>query len=199
MTPGPHPVPPPLTRQLRRDLHHLPNPPPWSHLLPVNFVSTVNPTSYPHWVNLKNRTWKIFWKKGDGKAIFVLKNMYIFPGKRSWVTHECQNKHSGGLKSRPNVPRVESPVWVQKVLCSSRVDCCCYDLQASSSSPHTSVVSGQKHHLVRVQPSWKPSWNLSTKCDFGLQIWRCNSFRCHLNPSHDGKLKPLFSTTIHTG
>ena len=71
------------------------------------------------------------------------------------------------------------------------------------SRPHhhlTSVVSGQKHHLGRVQPSWKPSWNLSTKCDFGLQIWRCNSFRCHLNPSQDGKMKPfLFSTTIHSG
>ena len=33
---------------------------------------------------------------------------------------------------------------------------------------------------------------VDSKCDFGLQIWRCNSFRCHLNPSHDGKLKPLF-------
>ena len=129
-------VPPPLKRQSRSDFHHFPNPPPWSHLLPVNFVSTVNLTSYTHWVNWKNRTLKIFWKKGDGKAIFVLKNMYIFPGKRSWVTHECQNKHSGGLKSRPNVPRVESPVWVQKVLCSSRVDCCCYDLQASPHPHH---------------------------------------------------------------
>lgn len=39
---------------------------------------------------------------------------------------------------------------------------------------------------------------VDSKCDFGLQIWRCNSFRCHLNPSHDGKLKPLFFQPLFT-
>ena len=195
-------VPPPLKRQSRSDFHHFPNPPPWSHLLPVNFVSTVNPTSYPHWVNLKNRTWKIFWKKGDGKAIFVLKNMYIFPGKRSWVTHECQNKHSGGLKSRPNVPRVESPVWVQKVLCSYVV----VELIVVVTTYKPLLVPTIISSFRSKTPLSKSTTQLEavlkfvdSKCDFGLQIWRCNSFRCHLNPSHDGKLKPLFSTTIHTG
>ena len=123
----------------------------------------------------------------------------FFSGKRSWVTHECQNKHSGGLKSRPNVPRVESPVWVQKVLCSSRVDCCCYDLQASSSSPHIGSFRSKTPLSKSTTQLEAVLKFVDSKCDFGLQIWRCNSFRCHLNPSHDGKLKPLFSTTIHTG
>ena len=129
-------VPPPLKRQSRSDFHHFPNPPPWSHLLPVNFVSTVNLTSYTHWVNWKNRTWNYSGKKEIARQFLFWKICIFFSGIRSWVTYECQNKHSGGLKSRPNVPRVESPVWVQKVLCSSRVDCCCYDLQASPRPHH---------------------------------------------------------------
>ena len=191
-------VPPPLKRQSRSDFHHFPNPPPWSHLLPVNFVSTVNLTSYTHWVNWKNRTWKysgkkrmarqfLFWKicifsrvKEVGWHMNVKINIAevsnpdpMYPGLRA----QCESKKCYVVVELIVVVTTYKPLLIPTTISSFR-----------SKTPLSKSTTQLEAVLKFVD----------SKCDFGLQIWRCNSFRCHLNPSHDGKLKPLFFQPLFT-